>query len=306
MNNQEKARVLALVLGGEQSKINEIFGLKAEEIVSAHAQATPYQVCNTKVKVKTTNQGVREFNYNRQSLAVAISGVLGAGPLNASNTGTAVAAALTEAGLTVDETDIVVTPLGTTAVKIAASDSNVRYYGSVNVTLGEGSPEVPEVPVKNYIVSMDPTPQLYVGNYSTPVAIGDVLENGVVKSVTDKVAKTITLTLEGNYIGPVENIDLLLVPMYLGDADFYAEAVAQQAAGVNPNTPFVRIMLGDYPADVALSSLLQSELLNGKFTSPIALSSPNSTMVNILSVDNFATSGDAYSFILVNNIVFPA
>lgn len=177
-----------------------------------------------------------------------------------------------------------------------------EYRVTVNNTFALSEPEAP---LKNYIISMDPTPQLYVGDYATSTAVGDVLENGVVNVVTDETTKTITLTLEGNYIGPAENMDSLLVPMYLGDADFYAEAVAQQVAAVNPNTPFVRIMFGDYPADVSLSSLLQLELLNSKLTSPIALSSPSSSVTYALSIDNFATMGDIYTFTVVNNIVFP-
>lgn len=155
MNNQEKARVLSLVLGGEQSKINAMLELNAAEIVSVHAQTTPYQLNNTKVKVKTLNQGVREFNYNRQPLSEAVNTVLNSNALNAFANSASVASELTNIGLTLTETDVVVTPLGDTAIKIESSDTNVRYYGSINVpVIKDGDSGVIYPPEETVVMSL--------------------------------------------------------------------------------------------------------------------------------------------------------
>lgn len=475
MTNEEKARILNLVLSGQQPKINEIFGLKPADILSVECMATPYQTTNTRALVKTAH-GTREFHYNRQSLAEAISNVLGANQLNAVVNNAAIATALTTAGVTLDTTDIVVTALGTTAVKIAASNSNVRYYGSVNVGLTNvgdtEQPEEPEEPVESdeilltkatvrsplelfkfgdnalvdpatlvhnlvsditydrdsrtttilingtfvesssqeytipvylgnvafgdYIVAqvetdptvavarisangeqltltagdliayvrsnshvmypmpfhipeftyvielsvngfttpadaytlnlinnlvysepenpatagfnirVDPAPQLYVTNLTNPVAMDTMLENGNITAVTNKVNKTITLTLEGTYIGPEESKDMLLVPMYLGNTDFYSKALSQKIAGTDGNTPFVRMTSGEDVVDISLTSLLTLNRFQGALVTPLTLSSPNSSVKYRLSTDNFVTSGVEYTLIVVNNLVFPA
>lgn len=309
MTNEEKARILNLVLSGQQPKINEIFGLKPADILSVECMATPYQTTNTRALVKTAN-GTREFHYNRQALADAVNEVLGNVAIDAIASAESVASAFTEAGLTMDETDLDVSPLGTTAVEVKCSKSNVRYHGKVNMALGTASPSVANLLKQQtsptYKISVDAEPQLFIGDFNTQTTVAEMFENGTISAVTDDEAKTITVTLEGKYIGPAENVDSLMIPIYFGDANFYNEVMAQQAAGTAGNTPFVRMMHGDAPADVALTTLLDLEVRNGAFTTGIALSSPSSTVPYSLSTDGFVTAGDVYTLIVTNNMVFTA
>lgn len=325
MTNEENARILNLILSGQQPKINEIFGLKPADILSVECMATPYQTTNTRALVKTAN-GTREFHYNRQALADAVNEVLGNVTIAATASAESVASAFTEAGLTMDETDLDVSPLGTTAVEVKCSKSNVRYHGKVNMVLGtvepvepepepeppvtepEPEPEVPVTPPTpaTYKISVDAEPQLFVGDFNTPTTVAEMFENGTISAVTDAEAKTITVTLEGNYIGPAENADSLMIPLYFGDVNFYNDVMAQHTAGTAGNTPFVRMMYDDAPADVALTALLDLEVRNGTFTTGIALSSPSSTVPYSLSTDGFVTAGDAYTLIVNNNMVFGA
>lgn len=312
MTNEEKARILNLVLSGQQPKINEIFGLKPADILSVECMATPYQTTNTRALVKTAN-GTREFHYNRQALADAVNEVLGNVAIDAIASAESVASAFTEAGLTMDETDLDVSPLGTTAVEVKCSKSNVRYHGKVNMALGTASPSVanllkqqtPPTP-PTYKISVDVEPQLFIGDFNTQTTVAEMFENGTISAVTDNEAKTITVTLEGKYIGPAENVDSLMIPLYFGDVNFYNDVMAQHTAGTAGNTPFVRMMYSDAPADVALTTLLDLEVRNGAFTTGIALSSPSSTVPYSLSTDGFVTAGDVYTLIVTNNMMFTA
>lgn len=312
MTNEEKARILNLVLSGQQPTINEIFGLKPADILSVECMATPYQTTNTRALVKTAN-GTREFHYNRQALADAVNEVLGNVAIDAIASAESVASAFTEAGLTMDETDLDVSPLGTTAVEVKCSKSNVRYHGKVNMALGTASPSVanllkqqtPPTP-PTYKISVDAEPQLFIGDFNTQTTVAEMFENGTISAVTDNEAKTITVTLEGKYIGPAENVDSLMIPLYFGDTNFYNDVMAQHAVGTVGNTPFVRMMYGDAPADVALTTLLDLEVRNGAFTTGIALSSPSSTVPYSLSTDGFVTAGDVYTLIVTNNMMFTA
>lgn len=312
MTNEEKARILNLVLSGQQPTINEIFGLKPADILSVECMATPYQTTNTRALVKTAN-GTREFHYNRQALADAVNEVLGKVAIDAIASAESVASAFTEAGLTMDETDLDVSPLGTTAVEVKCSKSNVRYHGKVNIALGTASPSVanllkqqtPPTP-PTYKISVDAEPQLFIGDFNTQTTVAEMFENGTISAVTDDEAKTITVTLEGKYIGPAENADSLMIPLYFGDTNFYNDVMAQHTAGTAGNTPFVRMIYGDAPADVALTTLLDLEVRNGALTTGIALSSPSSTVPYSLSTDGFVTAGDVYTLIVTNNMVFTA
>lgn len=309
MTNEEKARILNLVLSGQQPTINEIFGLKPADILSVECMATPYQTTNTRALVKTAN-GTREFHYNRQALADAVNEVLGNVAIDAIASAESVASAFTEAGLTMDETDLDVSPLGTTAVEVKCSKSNVRYHGKVNIALGTASPSVANLLKQQtsptYKISVDAEPQLFIGDFNTQTTVAEMFENGTISAVTDDEAKTITVTLEGKYIGPAENVDSLMIPLYFGDVNFYNVVMAQHAVGTAGNTPFVRMIYGDAPADVALTTLLDLEVRNGAFTTGIALSSPSSTVPYSLSTDGFVTAGDVYTLIVTNNMVFTA
>lgn len=309
MTNEEKARILNLVLSGQQPTINEIFGLKPADILSVECMATPYQTTNTRALVKTAN-GTREFHYNRQALADAVNEVLGNVAIDAIATAESVASAFTEVGLTMDETDLDVSPLGTTAVEVKCSKSNVRYHGKINMALGTASPSVANLLKQQtsptYKISVDAEPQLFIGDFNTQTTVAEMFENGTISAVTDDEAKSITVTLEGKYIGPAENVDSLMIPLYFGDTNFYNDVMAQHAVGTVGNTPFVRMMYGDAPADVALTTLLDLEVRNGAFTTGIALSSPSSTVPYSLSTDGFVTAGDVYTLIVTNNMMFTA
>lgn len=309
MTNEEKARILNLVLSGQQPKINEIFGLKPADILSVECMATPYQTTNTRALVKTAN-GTREFHYNRQALADAVNEVLGNVAIDAIASAESVASVFTEAGLTMDETDLDVSPLGTTAVEVKCSKSNVRYHGKINMALGTASPSVANLLKQQtsptYKISVDAEPQLFIGDFNTQTTVAEMFENGTISAVTDDEAKTITVTLEGKYIGPAENVDSLMIPLYFGDTNFYNDVMAQHAVGTVGNTPFVQMMDGDAPADVALTTLLDLEVRNGAFTTGIALSSPSSTVPYSLSTDGFVTAGDVYTLIVTNNMMFTA
>lgn len=309
MTNEEKARILNLVLSGQQPTINEIFGLKPADILSVECMATPYQTTNTRALVKTAN-GTREFHYNRQALADAVNEVLGNVAIDAIASAESVASAFTEAGLTMDETDLDVSPLGTTAVEVKCSKSNVRYHGKVNMALGTASPSVANLLKQQtsptYKISVDAEPQLFIGDFNTQTTVAEMFENGTISAVTDDEVKTITVTLEGKYIGPAENVDSLMIPLYFGDTNFYNDVMTQHAVGTVGNTPFVRMMYGDAPADVALTTLLDLEVRNGAFTTGIALSSPSSTVPYSLSTDGFVTAGDVYTLIVTNNMMFTA
>lgn len=291
MDNELKTYLLDLIISRYNNPIEALL-LNVDDIVSANVTTAVSGNANTKLKLKLSNGQVREFTYNRQSLTEAINATVGFDGFELSEfTAETVSDFLTENGLTLSSSDLVVTKLGDTAAKIEASNSNVRYYGSINVT-SESTGTVPS--------------NLLQLEIDIPASVADIPALDAVTDeslqwvrTVDHVGKTITLVASGDISPAAEAVP---IPMYIGDSSF-ANALNQLKVSA-PSQIVAKFAVGQNTAQFNAQQLIDTmnyDATLNRYYSTEALKSIYAPNVQ-LSLDNFVTQTSYTLIIDISNL----
>lgn len=311
MNSQVKARVLDLVVQSQQSLTTNII-IDPSDIVEVNTTALGGNP-NTHVRLVLGNGKTREFNYNRQSLAVAINSVLQEGKLSLDAiTPTAVVAAINEAGIKLSQTDLIVTPLGTAGVKVEASKSNPRFYGSVNLGVVASSettdPEVPETtdPESGILqLELPSTKAAFLANIykdNTFTTLLTAQEYSEVTYAYSHDAATNSSTIDAVIHTSIKEADArFYLPVYFGNVA-WANYVDGIVAANDHDTVIFRYMDGSNAMDCTIDMMVPLGLtkVNGRYAMVATLWAHDPAVKIALSMDNFATES-VYASIRINS-----